>query len=182
MQNETVQNQSTSPMGEHYEMNATLGGRSQKAVVTEIAASLRALEIDGVALLQDYPAESGPPSCAGWVVVPWPNRVADGKWTYDGAPQQLEITEPGNGNALHGLLSGASYTVAQRTADSITLAADVTAEPGYPFELATAVRYQLVEDGLMVTHSLTNTGHAGTPRSRSGGTLFSSWVPCPRKT
>lgn len=163
MQNETVQNQSMSPMGEHFEIRATLGGRSQKVLVTEIAASLRALEIDGVALLQDYPAQSGPPSCAGWVLVPWPNRVADGKWAYDGVEQQLEITEPGNGNALHGLLSGASYAVAQRTADSITLAADVTAEPGYPFELATAVCYQLMEDGLRVTHSLTNRGRRDAP-------------------
>ncbi|MCB5291137.1 aldose 1-epimerase family protein [Arthrobacter sp. SO3] len=163
MQNGTVQNQSCSPMGEHYELQATLGGRIQRAVVTEVAASLRALEIDGVALLQDYPAESGPPSCAGWVLVPWPNRVAGGKWTYDGASQQLEITEPANGNALHGLLSGASYTVANRTSDSITLAADVKAEPGYPFELATAVRYRLMEDGLLVNHSLTNTGSRDAP-------------------
>ena len=131
--------------------------------MTEIAASLRALEVDGVALVQDYPAQSGPPSCAGWVLVPWPNRVADGKWTYDGALQQLAITEPGNGNALHGLLSGAAYRVAHRTADSITLAAGVGPEPGYPFELATAVRYQLVQDGLRVTHSLTNTGCRAAP-------------------
>jgi aldose 1-epimerase len=163
MQNGTAQNHSCSPMGAHYELQAMLGGRSQRAVVTEIAASLRALEIDGVALLQDYPAQSGTPSCAGWVLVPWPNRVAGGKWTYDGVPQQLEITEPGNGNALHGLLSGASYTVAHRTRDSITLAADVTAEPGYPFELATAVHYQLTEDGLLVTHSVTNTGSRDAP-------------------
>ena len=163
MQNKTLQNKPMSPMGEHYELQATLGGRRQRAVVTEIAASLRALEIDGVALLQDYPAQSGPPSCAGWVLVPWPNRVADGKWSYDGVPQQLEITEPGNGNALHGLLSGAAYSVAHRTADSITLAADVTPAPGYPFELATAVRYQLTADGLLVTHSLTNTGSRAAP-------------------
>ncbi|BCW72767.1 aldose 1-epimerase family protein [Arthrobacter sp. NicSoilB8] len=162
-QNETLQDQSISPMGENFELHATLGGRRQRAVVTEIAASLRALEIDGIALLQDYPAESGPPSCAGWVLVPWPNRVADGQWTYDGDPQQLDITEPGNGNALHGLLFDASYTVTHRTPDSITLAADVTPARGYPFELATAVRYQLTEDGLRVTHSLTNTGSRAAP-------------------
>ena len=163
MQNQTVQNQSLAPMGENYELQAALGGRRQRAVVTEIAASLRALEIDGIALLQDYPAAAGPPSCAGWVLVPWPNRVADGKWTYDGVPQQLEITEPVNGNALHGLLSGAAYRVANRTADSIALAADVAPAPGYPFELATAVHYQLAEDGLLVTHSLTNTGRRAAP-------------------
>ncbi|WP_456509273.1 aldose 1-epimerase family protein [Arthrobacter sp. TE12231] len=163
VQNQPGPHQTRSPMGAHFELQATLGGRSQKAVVTEIAASLRALEIDGVALVQDYPAQSAPPSCAGWVLVPWPNRVADGKWTYDGVPQQLEITEPGNGNALHGLLSAAAYRVAHRTPDSITLTADVAAEPGYPFELSTSVRYQLTEDGLLVTHSLANTGSGAAP-------------------
>ena len=77
MQNETVQNQSMSPMGEHFEIRATLGGRSQKVLVTEIAASLRALEIDGVALLQDYPAQSGPPSCAGATSVQAPVKKED---------------------------------------------------------------------------------------------------------
>lgn len=162
-QTHTVQTRIGSPMGEHYELQAALGGRRQKAVVTEVAASLRALEVDGVALLQDYPARSAPPSCAGWVLVPWPNRVADGKWTYDGLTQQLDITEPENGNALHGLLSGTSYTLTHRTADSITLDADVAAAPGYPFDLSTAVRYQLTEDGLLVTHSLTNTGSRSAP-------------------
>ncbi|MFF2032543.1 aldose 1-epimerase family protein [Arthrobacter sp. NPDC058192] len=163
MQHQTTKHQNLSPMGEHYELQATLGGRSQRAVVTETAASLRALEINGVALLQDYPAESGPPSCAGWVLVPWPNRVAGGKWTYDDEPQQLDITEPANGNALHGLLSHTSYSVADRTPDSITLAADVASARGYPFELATAVRYQLTEDGVLVTHSLKNTGNRPAP-------------------
>lgn len=78
-------------------------------------------------------------------------------------PRQLEITDPANGNALHGLLSGAAYSVADRTADSITLATDVTPAPGYPFELGTAVRYQLTQDGLLVTHSLTNTGSRCAP-------------------
>jgi aldose 1-epimerase len=162
-QQHAAQNPAISPMGENYELRAVLGGRRQRAVVTEIAASLRALEVDGIALLQDYPAAAAPPSCAGWVLVPWPNRVADGTWTYDGVLQQLEITEPANGNALHGLLSGASYSVARRTADSITLAADVTPAPGYPFELATTVRYQLTEDGLVVTHGLTNKGSRSAP-------------------
>jgi hypothetical protein len=86
MQNKTMQNKPKSPMDEQYELQATLGGRRQRAVVTEIAASLRALEIEGVALLQDYPAWCAPPSCAGWVLVPWPNRVASGKWSYNGVP------------------------------------------------------------------------------------------------
>lgn len=50
-----------------------------------------------------------------------------------------------------------------RDPDSITLAANVSARQGYPFDLATAVRYQLTEDRLLVTHSLTNAGTRAAP-------------------
>ncbi|MCX2750315.1 aldose 1-epimerase family protein [Arthrobacter sp. MI7-26] len=150
-------------MGEHFELTASIGGRSQRVVVTEVAASLRELDVDGVALVQDYPADAQPPWCAGWVLVPWPNRVAGGTWSYDGVAQQLDITEPENGNALHGLLTRTPYGLSALTADSVTLDAGLSPQPGYPFELATSVRYQLVEDGLLVTHRLENTGHRSAP-------------------
>lgn len=152
-----------SPMGEHFELTASIGGRRQRVVLTEVAASLRELDVDGVALVQDYPADAQPPWCAGWVLVPWPNRVAGGTWSYDGVAQQLDITEPDNGNALHGLLTHTPYGVSACTTDSITLNAGISAQPGYPFELSTSVRYQLVEDGLFVTHRLENTGSRSAP-------------------
>ncbi|UKA62723.1 aldose 1-epimerase family protein [Arthrobacter sp. FW306-04-A] len=161
--NQAPRHRAPAPMGEHFELTASIGGRSQRVVVTEVAASLRELDVDGVALIQDYPADAQPPWCAGWVLVPWPNRVAGGTWSYDGGAQQLDITEPENGNALHGLLTRTPYGVGALTADSVTLDAGLSPQPGYPFELATSVRYQLMEDGLIVTHRLENTGHRSAP-------------------
>ena len=40
----------------------------------------------------------------GAVLVPWPNRTAHGRWRWNGADQQLALTEPAAGNAIHGLL------------------------------------------------------------------------------
>lgn len=161
--NEAPRHRSPSPMGEHFELTASIGGRSQRVVVTEVAASLRELDVDGVALVQDYPADVQPPWCAGWVLVPWPNRVAGGTWSYDGIAQKLDITEPANGNALHGLLTHTPYEVSAHTTESITLDTGISPQPGYPFELATSVRYQLLEDGVLVTHRLENTGHRSAP-------------------
>jgi aldose 1-epimerase len=161
--NQAPRHRAPSPMGEPFELTASIGSRTQRVVVTEVAASLRELDVDGVALVQDYPADAQPPWCAGWVLVPWPNRVAGGTWSYDGVAQQLDITEPENGNALHGLLTRTPYRVSALTADSITLDAGLSPQPGYPFELATSVRYQLVEDGLLVTHRLENTGLRSAP-------------------
>ncbi|MFH5879108.1 aldose epimerase [Arthrobacter sp. NA-172] len=89
--------------------------------------------------------------------------MAGGTWNYDGVTQQLKITEPELGNALHGLLTHSPYRVSARTTDSITLDAGISPQPGYPFDLSTSVRYQLVKDGLCVTHRLENTGPRSAP-------------------
>ena len=152
-----------SPMGEQFELSATLGGRSQHAVVTQVGAALRRLVIDGVELVQDYPQEIAAPRCAGVVLVPWPNRVAGGAWSHDGVEEHLAITEPKRNNAIHGLLRHSSYRPAGRTAGSVTLAAGISSAPGYPFELATSVHYELAADGLQVTHKLENLGRRRAP-------------------
>ncbi|WAH97617.1 hypothetical protein [Arthrobacter sp. MMS18-M83] len=50
-------------------LTASIGGHSQRVVVTEVAASLRELNVDGVAPVQDLPAGAQPPWCAGWGLV-----------------------------------------------------------------------------------------------------------------
>ncbi|MBV1778194.1 aldose 1-epimerase family protein [Paeniglutamicibacter sp. ABSL32-1] len=150
-------------MGERFVLAGTIAGRSQHAVVNQVGASLRRLVIDGVELVHDYPGNIAAPSAAGVVLVPWPNRVAGGTWTYEGAEERLAVTEPARGNAIHGLLRHSSYREVGRTEGSVVLAADISAAPGYPFELATSVRYELVADGLRVTHRLENLGDRKAP-------------------
>lgn len=133
------------------------------AVVTELTA-LRSLRVGGVAVVQEYAAELGPPpGGAGIVLVPWPNRVAAARWTFDGVEQRLDVTEPKTGNASHGLLRNTGYAVPDRSESAITLGAPVFPQHGYPFHLGTSVRYALVEDGLSVTHTLVNHGVARAP-------------------
>ncbi|MGL3804823.1 aldose 1-epimerase family protein [Paeniglutamicibacter sp. R2-26] len=150
-------------MGENFELNSVIDGRSQRAVVTETGGTLRALAVDGIELVQDYPADTAAPFSAGWILVPWPNRVAGATWSHEGATHRLPVTEPGRGHALHGLLSDSAYRCVERTAASLTLAADLPAQEGYPFELSTSVRYELHRDGLRVTHRIENTGHDTAP-------------------
>lgn len=136
---------------------------SSRAVITEVAASLRQFTVDGVDITQPYDEFSTPPFGDGIVLVPWPNRVADGLWTYEGEQMQLDLTEPGRGNAIHGLLRTAPYTVVEKAEAAVTLAATVFPQHGYPFHLDTTVRYALVEDGLDVTHTVTNLSDVSAP-------------------
>ncbi len=149
----------TPPTGDQYTL--TRGGA--RAVITQVAAALREFSIDGVALTPGYPESSAPPFAAGIVLVPWPNRVEDGLWQLDGKAQQLDITEVARNNAIHGLLRYTGYRELDRAEASVTLGATVFPQHGYPFHLETSVRYELVEDGLQVTHTLTNIGGASAP-------------------
>jgi aldose 1-epimerase len=152
-----------SPTGLQFELSAPTPGGEALAIITEVAASLRTLSIGGVHLTEPYADDVVPPFGDGIVLVPWPNRVEDGRWLLDGVEQRLDLTEPERGNALHGLLRDRPYTVVERSDSAVTLAATVFPTRGYPFQLDTTVRYELVDDGLRVTHGITNVGSATAP-------------------
>jgi aldose 1-epimerase len=99
----------------------------------------------------------------GAVLVPWPNRTAHGKWQWNGGEQQLALTEPDAGNAIHGLLRHVVYQVGERAEDAITLVAVIPPQPGWPVALATGIRYAVDGAGLTVTHTVRNVGTEPVP-------------------
>ncbi|MCU1527527.1 MAG: hypothetical protein JWP75_1290 [Frondihabitans sp.] len=153
----------TPPTGEQYHLSLTEGGRTVTAIVTEVAAGLRALEIGGVAIAETFAENETPPSACGITLVPWPNRVDGGSWTLNGETQQLDITEVAKGNASHGLLRYSPYRPVVVEPHAVTQAASVYPQHGFPFRLDTTVRHELVADGLVVTHTITNASPARAP-------------------
>lgn len=152
------------PTGEQHHLRSEGALGTVTATVVELAAGLRALSVGGVELVQDYAADSLPSWGSGIVLVPWPNRTAGARWTdNEGKVQQLDITEPSRGNAIHGLLRNTGYRVTDRADDAITLTAPVFPQHGYPFHLDTSVRYELAEDGVTVTHGVRNAGARPAP-------------------
>ncbi len=131
--------------------------------VGAVAAVLREFSVAGVHFTETWPDDLVAPMGCGMVLAPWPNRVAGARWTYQGKAQQLDITEPSRGNAIHGLLRNTEYQLLERAADSVTLGASVYPQHGYPFTLDLAVTYALTDDGLRVTYRLTNAGVAAAP-------------------
>ncbi|RWZ68462.1 galactose mutarotase [Labedella populi] len=133
------------------------------AVVTEVGATIRRLVVSGVDVVEGFEADEIPKSSQGAILVPWPNRVRDGKWQHEGQTLQLDISEPKFGNASHGLLRNTGYAVERLAADRVVLRAPVHPTRGYPFSLATEVEYALTDDGLAVTHRITNRGRDAAP-------------------
>lgn len=156
------------PTGEQYELIRTTQAGPARAVITQLAAGIRELQIGGVDLVEPFPVNASPQSAQGIVLSPWPNRVRDGKWTWRGADGaetklQLPLTEPARGNAIHGLLRFTAYELADKGSDFVELQVTVYPQNGYPFLVDTHVRYQLTDDGLMVTHTFANGGERDAP-------------------
>lgn len=133
------------------------------AEIGSVAAVLRSLTVRGADLTLPIPADRAPAMCNGIILSPWPNRVRAGRWVLDGEPQQLDITEPERGGALHGLLQFSDYEVTEQSPDAVTLAATIFPQHGWPFLLETWVRYELESDGLAVTHGARNLSAARAP-------------------
>jgi aldose 1-epimerase len=133
------------------------------AIITEVAAGLREYALNGIDLVEGFAADRVPPLGAGIVLVPWPNRIRDGIWTQDEVRHLLAITEPVLMNAIHGLLAVTAYRVVAQSAASVTLAATVYPQAGYPYQLDTTVSYALTPDGLAVTHTIQNVGGDPAP-------------------
>ncbi|MCI0157519.1 aldose 1-epimerase family protein [Leifsonia shinshuensis] len=145
--------------GTHYGLTAG----DYHATIASVGASLRTLEHRGRRLVVPFDADDVRPVFRGATLAPWPNRVVDGRYTFDGATQQLALTEPGRGHALHGLAAWLDFTAVDRSASSVTLAATIEAQDGYPHRVEVAVAFELDEDGLHTTVTGTNSGPSPAP-------------------
>jgi aldose 1-epimerase len=153
----------TLPTGEQFALETSTSSGDIRATITAVAAGIRTLSINGIDLVPPFGEDQTPPAGAGIVLVPWPNRIRDGRWSHDGVDHQLVISEPAKNNAIHGLLRNTEYRPIARERDSVTLSATVYPQLGYPYLLGTAVHYELVSDGLKVTHYVENLGAEAAP-------------------
>ena len=143
-----------SPSGEQIEISRG----DQRAVVVEVGGGLRAYSASGRELLDSYPADGEITSGRGQVLIPWPNRIEDGAYEFDGRQQQLPLDELVARNAIHGLVRWAGWRVGEREESRVVLEHDLHPQPGYPFALALAIEYTLSDEGLSVSTTATNTG------------------------
>jgi len=110
------------PSGEQFEIRT--GG--QRATIVEVGGGLREYEVDGRAVLEPYPVDRIRDGAHGAPLVPWPNRLAGGRYSFDGEDHQLALTEPERRNAIHGLLLWRPWTVVDRAGDRLVMGGSST--------------------------------------------------------
>ena len=162
------------PSGDQFEIS----GAGYRAVVTESGGALRVLEHDGVALVDGFGEDQQAPGGRGQLLVPWPNRIRDGAYSFGGRDHQLALTEPALRNASHGLARWTAWSVEEHTEHSVALTYRLMAQTGYPWTLDLRVVYDLSADGLTVTQSATNLAGAPAPYA-SGAHPYLSVGPGP---
>lgn len=147
------------PSGEQFEIS--LG--EQRATLVDVGGGVRTYSVAGRDVLHPYDLDAICDGAHGTPLVPWPNRIGDGTYTFDGVDQQLALTEPDKHNAIHGLLRWRRWRPVEHAPDRVVLAARLHPCPGYPFTLDVEVEYALTDHGLAATTTAINIGDTTCP-------------------
>jgi len=147
------------PSGEQFEISSG----PQRAVVVEVGGGLRTYTVEGLDVLDGYARDELARSGRGQVLAPWPNRIEDGSYEFDGGRYQLPLTEVPARNAIHGLVRWSAWRAAEHREDGVVMEHVVHPQPGYPFTLSLRVEYALSRTGLSVRTTARNLGRTGCP-------------------
>ncbi|MFC6704031.1 aldose 1-epimerase family protein [Flexivirga alba] len=148
-----------SPSGQQWEISHG----DQRLTVVGVGGGIRSYDANGRPVLFGYPPDAKADAGRGQLLMPWPNRIADGRYTFDGATQQLPLTEPARLNASHGLVRWEQWSLVERTDSTVTVGFRLMPSPGWGAILDLRVRYEVGDDGLTVTPSATNVGSTRAP-------------------
>jgi aldose 1-epimerase len=135
----------------------------QQAVIVEVGGGLRSYSLGGEELVDGYRADEMCSGGRGQVLIPWPNRLQDGSYEFDGRRCQLPLNEPERHNAIHGLVRWAPWTAAVQEPHRAVMEYVLYPQPGYPFTLGIGIEYALSDAGLKVRTTATNLGGEPCP-------------------
>ena len=149
----------------------TLAVGALRLRISPYGASLRGLwreTADGQKhdIITGYTGAKGKVGGQGDALIPFPGRVRDGKYTFDGHAYEMDRNDKDGPNAIHGFLRLAAWEVEGQTDNAVRFAVtlDPAAHPGYPFALRASVTYVLLEEkGLTCALTIENTGTQAAP-------------------
>jgi galactose mutarotase-like enzyme len=149
----------------------------QRAVVVEVGGGLREYEVDGHAVVDGYAVDRMADGGRGQPLLPWPNRLADGRYTFAGQHLQVPIDELARHNATHGLTRWLNWSVAEQAEHRVRLEVRIHPRPGYPFTLQLSIEYLLTEAGLTVRTTARNDGLTALPFGAGQHPYFTVGTP-----
>lgn len=136
---------------------------SQQATVVEVGGGIREYVVADRPVFDPYPIDAMCDGAHGTPLIPWPNRLGDGAYRFDGDDYNVGLSEPLKHNAIHGFLRWRNWQAAEHTTNRVTVATTLHPLRGYPFTLNVQVAYELSDEGLVVATTGTNIGDRACP-------------------
>lgn len=155
----------------------TIGAGDLRLTAVTVGGGMRELTHGDWHVLDGYGAEEVAPGGAGQPLMPWPNRLAGGRYEFAGRKHQSPITEPDKGNALHGLARWLTWRVERHERSLARLALDLYPRPGYPFALRIAIEYAVTPYAVRVKTAATNAGASAAPYAQGFHPYLSLGTP-----
>jgi aldose 1-epimerase len=147
------------PTGEQYEISSG----AYRAVITEVGATLRSFSVDGRDVVRGFGVDEMSKAGRGQNLIPWPNRIRDGRYSFNGVSHQLALSEPARHNATHGLARYVPWVLVDKKMDAVSNRVRIHPQPGWPGTLEVTITHQVGETGLTVTVEATNVGSTELP-------------------
>ena len=147
------------PFGEQY----TITHGEYEATIYSLGATLRGFTLRSAPIIWTANEGSVPVGSAGQVLAPWPNRLEDGRYIFDGLSGVVPLDEPLRNNAIHGLVRWLFWEEEYAERDCVKLRCLLAPQPAYPFPISLSVTYALGEHGLTVRAEASSQGLRPAP-------------------
>jgi len=155
----------TQPEFEHYYFYAE--GFSCK-VFPNLGGSIQELSCQGISLIKEISMdavglETYQTAYPSAILFPFPNRVSQGKYSFNEVDFQLDINEPFYNNAIHGLVSDKKFNIKHIDQQSISMRYRHDSSTGFPFPYEFQITYFFSESGIKLRFEITNVGKDSFP-------------------
>jgi aldose 1-epimerase len=150
----------------------TLSYHNQRALISPWGASLRRyffMDADGqdIDIIWGYSGGNHKLGGQGDVLIPFPGRIGNGRYSFDGQTFQLECNDKEGPNAIHGFVRSLPWDIQDMASNRVTftvmLHAETYTQRGYPFSLNITVTYELNANGLSCAFTVENIGDRAAP-------------------
>lgn len=154
-------------VGPDTELTLTRG--DLRLIVSPYGASLRGLSrvvgAETQEIITGYSGAANKVGGQGDVLIPFPGRVREGRYVFEGREHQMVKNDKESPAAIHGFLRTVIWDQKTATDEAVTFttAFDKDTNVGYPFALSAEVTYHLTHTGLRCEFRIENIGADDAP-------------------
>lgn len=149
-------------------------GNSVCTLLPETGGSIGSWSVGGQKMLRATRDPADPLQCASFPLVPYSNRIADGKFLWRGREIQLPPSPLAAPHAIHGIGWRRPWTVTHTGNDSATMELAHAGDADWPWPFVAVQTFTLGELGLSVELSATNLADEPVPLAFAHHPYFSS--------